>query len=277
MDDLLNSAIKALPFFKMIFPFDCLMVVSDREKFIFYVPGDKIPGDKVKYDSPVGMPLKEGDGLWESVNRKEIHTNIVPKEVWGFPFKNISAPITNEEGEVVGAIGVAYSLENQEMLQEATHTIATSSQQILASSQELSANAETLHTRLEELRKASDAMLKGLEKTDHILTFIKDVASNTNLLGLNAAIEAARAGEYGKGFSVVAEEIRKLSTKSSSSVQEIKKYLEGIRSEISNIGAMITEVDAISSHQESSMQEIVKAIESFALLVEKLQDLARKI
>lgn len=272
MDDLLNSVIKALPFFKMIFPFDCMVAVSDQEKFIFY-----LPGIKMKTESPVGLPLKEGDGLWESVHRKELHTNIVPKEIWGFPFKNISAPITNEEGEVVGAIGIGYSLENQEMLQETTHTIATSSQQILASSQELSANAETLHTRLEELHKASDAMLKGLEKTDHILTFIKDVAANTNLLGLNAAIEAARAGEYGKGFSVVAEEIRKLSTKSSSSVQEIKKYLEGIRSEISNIGAMITEVDAISSHQESSMQEIVKAIESFTLLVEKLRDLARKI
>ena len=271
-DGLLSSVVKAVPFFKMIFPFDCMIAVSDREKFVFY-----LPGIKMRTESPVGQPLQEGDGLWEAVNKKEVHVNVVPREVWGFPFKNISAPLTDEDGRVVGAIGVGYSLENQEMLQETTQTIASSSQEILASSEELSANAETLHTRLEELRRASDTMLKGLEKTNHILTFIKDVAANTNLLGLNAAIEAARAGEHGKGFSVVAEEIRKLSMKSSSSVQEIKKYLEEVRAEIGSIGAMIAEVDTISSHQEASMQEIVRAIESFNQLVDKLQDLAKKI
>lgn len=57
------------------------------------------------------------------------------------------------------------------------------------------------------------------------MSFINEVAQNSNLLGLNAAIEAARAGEYGRSFAVVAGEIRKMSANSARSVKEIKEIL----------------------------------------------------
>ncbi|MGB9660772.1 MAG: methyl-accepting chemotaxis protein [Moorellaceae bacterium] len=272
MDELLKSVIKALPFFKKLFPFDCMMPVADREKFIYY-----LPGIKMRTESPVGKPLSEGDGLWEAVHKNEIQVSIVTKEHWGFAFKNVSVPIVNEEGEVVGAIGVGYSLENQEMLQETAHTIANSSQMILASSEELFANTETLRGRIEELRRTNLAMLGRLEKSEQILTFIRDVAANTNLLGLNAAIEAARAGEHGRGFSVVAEEMRKLSARSSSSVQDIKKYLEEIKCEIDNLTSMVAELDTMSSHQRTAVQGIVQAVEALTRLTERLEELAGRI
>ncbi|GFN24163.1 methyl-accepting chemotaxis protein [Thermanaeromonas sp. C210] len=272
MDKVLESLIKVLPFFKQVYPFDCMIAVSDTQKFVYY-----IPGAKVKIESLVGKPVRPGDGLWEAVNEKEIQVSVIPREQWGFPFKNISIPIMNEEGNVVGAMGVGFSLENQEMLQETAQTLVSSSQFILASSKELSASASYLYNRVEELRRLSSVMIKGLDRTNQILAFVEDVASNTNLLGLNAAIEAARAGEYGRGFSVVADEMRKLSARSAASVQEIRKYLEEINKEIGSLGTLVADLQALSSKQTSAVQEMVGVIDSFTQLAEKLQDLSSRI
>lgn len=70
---------------------------------------------------------------------------------------------------------------------------------------------------------------KNFQSINHISDAIKDISSKTNLLALNASIEAARAGDAGKGFSVVASSIRKLSEQTSSATEDIKKKIEAIQ------------------------------------------------
>ncbi len=88
-----------------------------------------------------------------------------------------------------------------------------------------------LHGSLEEITEASDNVVQLTDKIGNInkiLTDITNISKQTNLLALNASIEAARAGEYGRGFTVVAEEIRNLSNQSSQFAQEIEKIIKDL-------------------------------------------------
>ena len=272
MDKMLEMLIVCIPTMQKVLPFDSMVVVSDKDKFLHYSPGKKM-----QHASPVDKAVTLGDGLWEAITNKNTQDIVVAKEVWGFTFRNISAPVVNDEGEVVGAIGLACSLETQEILHEAAQTIAASAEQVAASSQELAAKAALLNGRSESLQVSGHSMSKSIGKSDDILMFIRDIASNTNLLGLNASIEAARAGEQGRGFSVVAEEIRKLSNNSQASVKEIKDVLEDMRSEITRIEKEIIAVNEISSQQKSASYEISKAVESLADLATKIQEIAYRV
>src|SRR3712207_6688965 len=118
-------------------------------------------------------------------------------------------------------------------------------------------------------------LFRSAKQTNEALELVKNIAAKTNLLGLNAAIESARAGEHGKGFSVVAGEVRKLANQSSESVTTIRKIIEGMNDSVNLISKSIEQTGAISEEQAATTQQISANIQNINENVKKLNSFVR--
>ncbi len=129
---------------------------------------------------------------------------------------------------------------------------------------EMKSNAEQITTSTVAVGRMSEAMAEikdSSEKISHILRTIEEIAFQTNLLALNAAVEAARAGEAGKGFAVVADEVRNLAQRSAQAVQDTSGLITGTVERINNGAAITQEIEELFRRIAETTDRITKMIE----------------
>lgn len=152
-------------------------------------------------------------------------------------------PVFGADGRVSAVLKIATDINSRE---QATAKITA---ELLSMSEEMLGRAEQGIARSREMEAAIGSLVEGAaenmqvlqqleQQTDSIRKMVRmigDVASQTNLLSLNAAIEAARAGEHGRGFSVVADEVRKLAAQVQVAAKEVNGFVGGIVTQVKEI------------------------------------------
>ncbi len=166
------------------------------------------------------------------------------------------------------AVSVQLVAENSNHAAEISEAVLRKAQQSIDSLEETRAQFEAIAGTLNGAGDVTRKLADRSENISSIVNVIREIAEQTNLLALNAAIEAARAGEQGRGFAVVADEVRKLAERTATATQEIGQLLSGIQGEIGQVVVAMQQ----GQTQMNSGQEMVGAARQ---LVEEIGDEAR--
>ncbi|MEI7456909.1 MAG: methyl-accepting chemotaxis protein [Nitrosomonadales bacterium] len=198
----------------------------------------------------------------------------------------------NHQGEATSS--VAASVEEFSVSIDQVADSAAQAEQKAAMSGESSRHAGTeVASAVEEIRNIEkvvndasgqiESLGKKAEEISSIINAIKEVADQTNLLALNAAIEAARAGEQGRGFAVVADEVRKLAERTAQSAQEITSMIGSIQVQAKNSTSvmrrgneMVTHGVVLAENAGGSMIEINEGAAGVVKAISDISDVLRE-
>jgi len=268
--EVLNAFKTLAAYLPEFFNEDIMITISEGNVFT-YVEG----AEKLGVTGKVGDLVNPVGADYDAIRTKEIIRKKVPKEYIGKEIESISIPIVNENGVAIGCIAVVKSLERQqeiyhlsEVLSKMLNRISYMTETLAGSSRQVSELSSMILEKIEDANKKT-------QDTDEIIGFVKNIAKQTNLLGLNASIEASRAGEYGRGFNIVAKEIRKLSTSSTDNLKKIEDILKNIQTSISSLTEKINDVNNDFLKQAEEFQQVKELMEELTSDAEFLKNIAK--
>ncbi|SDW47847.1 Methyl-accepting chemotaxis protein (MCP) signalling domain-containing protein [Alicyclobacillus hesperidum] len=271
----LQEILQVAEVWKSCFAEPTSILVTDREKVLIHLPADFDHAD-IAPNSPLkslASSDRENQKFLTAFQTGVPQRLEVGPEKFGFPFVVTYNPIRDGD-QTVGMIMTTTSLEKFDQLRAMSDNLATTVEEMNAITDEVAQMAMAISHRLQNLSESSQRITELAQQAFQVIRVIEDLARDSHLLGLNAAIEAARAGDYGKGFGVVADEIRKLAADSQMGSKQIVSFLKDINESTLKSTSSIHEIAATTQEHSASLQELKRAFEAIFMVVEELTEAA---
>jgi len=258
-----------------------LIEVADALQDLGQGEGDLTRRLNVAANDEVGRVARGFNGFADKIHTlvRELKTGIddlsVSTRRMQVVVDNTHTEVSNQKQETEQVAAAIHEMATavQQVAGSASHAAgsASSADEAAVEGQRLFSNTiSSIHNLSDGVNRAGDVITEldnNAEQIGTVVNVIKEIADQTNLLALNAAIEAARAGEYGRGFSVVADEVRTLANRTQQSTEEIQSMIEklqqGARSAVGVMDDSRTNTEATvsqASEASASLQSITSSI-----------------
>ncbi|OOM74204.1 putative sensory transducer protein YfmS [Clostridium puniceum] len=270
MEKVFEIMIYASPIISQLFEGNAAINICDKKQCIYALDGKRSKAPMYT-GQVIDNDVMNKNGINENIYIKKMSfSSIYDKKSYGTSFKAITVPVINENNEIVGWFGVSVNMEEYEEIVEATEELKNSLNETNLTVSEIASSAVHLSEKLNFMVENTKNAEKLINEGSEAIKLIENISRQSNLLGLNAAIESSRAGEYGKGFSVVAGEMRKLASNSTECSKKISEALIQMGDSMKMITKTINESGQISTNQAASLEELSVTVEEISLNSEVL-------
>ncbi|QDR78952.1 methyl-accepting chemotaxis protein [Sporomusa termitida] len=274
-EDILASVLRTYPIFLQTLPYNIGVTITDREKYLAFVPPENL-----NLQIPVGQPIREGSLVDRAMKEQRKIFMKVDKSARGLPYIGCANPIIDNGGEVVGAYAISLPVDKYEKTREMSTELHRQMRCIAATCENVAAQAEEIAAVIKTLLQIVQGSQTYAKNTGDLLFSLKEIVSQTNLLGLNASIEAARAGKFGQGFHVVAAEMRKLAGQGAESVKSgvttvgmIQSNSTRITAEVHTVDQAVTVIANAMTNLSAVSQQVCVLANELDLVTKELNDL----
>lgn len=262
------------PMITEMFPEGAFLSLSDGHYIV-----EKQPSSK--FDMPainIGFDITVDDTSIKAIETGEIQRVDIDTLDYGSPVRVLVYPLHDDEtNEVVGSMNVIRPKQTELTLRNMSENLQDSLTGISSTIEELTASSSSIHENQQLLNNDIDQIIEVSNEIDNISSFIKELANETKMLGLNAAIEAARAGEVGRGFGIVAQEIRRLSDESKSTVPKIQQLTNKIKNRVNEVHNKSQYSLSATQEQTAATEEISASIQEIAASSDELANISMKL
>jgi methyl-accepting chemotaxis protein len=236
---------------------------------------DALPGMQHKSFCPPAFSGSHGyEEFWVNLrNGEAFHDKVQRVTQYGrlLWLEAFYTPVLDEEGRVQNVVKIATDITaRQQVLENSSNEFMSVVKAMTARTNEVHHASRTIVSDMDTLNQESQVVKNNVELIGSVVSLVKEIANQSHLLGLNAAIEAARANEYGRGFAVIAEEVRKMANTSKDSANEISGQLDEILASLSVMMGMVNHVTEKIEHNSDSINQLKQSYDQIIQTAEKL-------